>query len=86
MSGRLIVVAPASITAAHSSIKNSGSERPASSGENSMSSTRVLAKATILEEVSRHSWREMPSLCSRWMSEEARNVWIRCKGACFTAL
>lgn len=93
------------MTALHSSIRKSGSERPASSGENSISSTSVLAKATcgenerpgeeptqprwgqrtILEAVSRHCARVMFSLCSRWMSDDARKVCIRWSGAWCTA-
>jgi hypothetical protein len=85
VSGRLMVVAPASMTAEHSSARKSGSERPASSGENSMSSHMVLANATISDEILMHSARLMPSLCSRWMSEEARKVWMRLSCAWRTA-
>mmetsp|Transcript_22698 Transcript_22698/g.46250 ORF Transcript_22698/g.46250 Transcript_22698/m.46250 type:complete len:230 (+) Transcript_22698:996-1685(+) len=85
VSGKLIVVAPASMTAAHNSTRNSGSERPASSGENSMLSHRLRAKPTISDEMARHSARVIPSLCSRWMSDDARNVWMRHSSAWRTA-
>ena len=94
MSGRLIVVAPASITAVHSSTRKSGSLRPESSAENSMSyaSSRpagVLdsprANATIAAAVSRHCARVMFSLCFRWISDDAMKVCTRCSGAWRTA-
>ncbi len=65
--------------------RKAGSERPASSGENSTSSHSDRAKDTALITWSTHSSRSMRSLCFRWMSLVARKVWMRWRGADLTA-
>ena len=74
VSGRLIVVAPACIAAVNTSIKNSVSERVASSAENSTSSVYVRARRTASAACSSASTRVIRSFASRCRSDVARKV------------
>src|SRR5271154_4515832 len=75
----LTVEAPASITACTTSARNSGSEREASSGLNSKSSTRVRANATLSRAWRTISSVALPSLYWRWMALVARKMWMRAR-------
>jgi hypothetical protein len=70
---------------ASTSTRNSGSERPASSGENSISAPVSFANLTMAATCSMHSDRVILSLTSKCRSEVARKVWMRWSGACRTA-
>mmetsp|Transcript_11809 Transcript_11809/g.38876 ORF Transcript_11809/g.38876 Transcript_11809/m.38876 type:complete len:237 (+) Transcript_11809:770-1480(+) len=86
VSGIFIVVAPASATAAMTRSRNSGSLRPASSGENSTSSQpRSLAKVTAFTAVSTTSSGVFRNLLFMCTSDVAMKVWIRGYRASFTA-
>ena len=85
MSGRLIVVAPASTAARQTVATNAGSDRVASSHENSTSST--FAHACVTEDVaaattSSGRMRSFFSMCSALV---ARKMWIRERGASSSA-
>src|ERR1035437_930145 len=77
VSGRFTVVAPASTTASTTATRKFRSLRVASSAENSTSFTWRRARRTAAAAWSRHSARDIRSLCSRWRSEVAMNVWMR---------
>ena len=77
VSGIFSVVAPASITAVRTSIRNGISLRQASSGENSTSSVKVRANLTASTAIFRTSAGSFLSLCFMWIGEVAMNVWIR---------
>ena len=78
VSGMFNVVAPASTTADSTLIKNSGSDRPASSGENSISShPKLLANFTASTAICKTSSGVFFSLVSMWMGDVAMNVWTR---------
>ena len=77
VSGKLIVLAPASITASLISFMKPISERPASSQENSTSSTKVRAYSTALTALLMTSSGDILSLCSICILEVAIKVWIR---------
>ena len=85
VSGRLIVVAPAAMTASMIRHRKSNSERLASSQENSTSS--VYRRACVTE---RMAWSTTWSgvICSlycMWIGEVAMKVWIRGRTALFRA-
>src|SRR3954452_18360289 len=73
----LIVVAPSSRATCTTSAVYASSERVASIGENSTSSTRSFAWATAARAWPFTSSRVERSWCSMWMSEVEMNVWIR---------
>ena len=77
MSGRLMVVAPASMAAVHTSATKAGSERVASSHENSTSSTRGATYPTAHRASSSTSGGSSPSLRSMWIGLVARKMWMR---------
>ena len=77
VSGRLIVVAPASMTASTTRHRKSRSLRVASSAENSTSSVNERARTTDSVAAARQASRVMRSLRDRWRSEVAMNVWMR---------
>ena len=77
MSGRLTTVAPAAITARQTRATKSGSERVASSHENSTSSTRSAAYATAQRARCTTSAGSRPSLRSMWRALVARTTWMR---------
>mmetsp|Transcript_25885 Transcript_25885/g.67119 ORF Transcript_25885/g.67119 Transcript_25885/m.67119 type:complete len:280 (+) Transcript_25885:658-1497(+) len=86
VSGIFNVVAPASTTADNTLIKNSGSERPASSGENSISSQpRLLANFTASTAICKTSSGVFLSFVSMWMGDVAMKVWTRGLTAGLTA-
>ncbi len=80
------VVAPASTTAATISVRNSGSVREASSGENSTSSQASLAMRTASTARRTISSRAISSLNLRWISLVATNTWMRLRDAGSKAL
>ena len=85
VSGILIVVAPALITASITRHKKSNSERPASSGENSILSVYFPALLTALTAFSitcSGSMRNFSRIC---IGDVARKVWIRKDFAGFSA-
>ena len=73
----LIVVAPAAIAASSTRHRKSGSERPASSGENSTLSVYSRAQPTALTACSNTWSGVMRSFFSMWIGELAMNVWMR---------
>ena len=77
VSGRLIVVQPAEITASMTRQRKSGSLRVASSAENWTSSVYFRARCTAATAASRQVSRVMRSLRSRWRSDVAMKVWMR---------
>src|SRR5664280_1515643 len=81
VSGRFTVVAPASMTASTTATRKFRSLRVASSAENSTSFTWRRARRTAAAAWSRHSARDIRSLCSRWRSDVAMNVWMRGRAA-----
>src|SRR5918997_67675 len=81
----LIVVAPSSIASWMTSAVYSMSARVASIGENSTSSTKVLAWATAARACALTSSRVDISWCSMWMSEVETKVWMRGRAASRTA-
>src|SRR5450759_3870108 len=81
VSGRFTVVAPASTTASTTATRKFRSLRVASSAENSTSFTWRRARRTAAAACSRHSAREIRSLCTRWRSDVAMNVWMRGRAA-----
>mmetsp|Transcript_6179 Transcript_6179/g.18269 ORF Transcript_6179/g.18269 Transcript_6179/m.18269 type:complete len:272 (-) Transcript_6179:504-1319(-) len=86
VSGMLSVVAPASTTADSTSTRKSGSERPASSGLNSMSSQPSdLAKATASTAMRLTSSGVLRSFVSMWIGEVAMKVCTRGRAAGLTA-
>jgi len=77
VSGRLIVVAPAWITASITRHRKSTSLRSASSAENSTSSTCARANRTLSAAASMHWLRVMFSFFSRCRSEVASTICTR---------
>jgi hypothetical protein len=74
VSGRLMVVAPASITDSTTRQRKSRSLRVASSAENSTSSVNERARATDSVAAVRHASRVIRSFFDRCRSEVAMNV------------
>mmetsp|Transcript_26100 Transcript_26100/g.73215 ORF Transcript_26100/g.73215 Transcript_26100/m.73215 type:complete len:280 (+) Transcript_26100:653-1492(+) len=86
VSGMFSVVAPASTTALNTLIRNSGSLRPASSGENSMSSQPSdLANFTASTAICKTSSGVFLSFVSMCIGDVAMNVWTRGLTAGLTA-
>src|SRR5690554_3375251 len=77
----LMVVAPASMAASIMRHRKSSSERPASSQENSTSSTWLRARFTARTACSTTSSGCICSLCCIWIGEVAIKVWIRPQAA-----
>ena len=71
------MVAPALIASPNTTYKNSGSERPASSGENSTSAHNDFAYETISLTRCTTSSGSIFNLCFMWMGDVARKVWMR---------
>mmetsp|Transcript_13773 Transcript_13773/g.51560 ORF Transcript_13773/g.51560 Transcript_13773/m.51560 type:complete len:236 (-) Transcript_13773:332-1039(-) len=85
VSGMFKVVAPASTTAVRIRHRNSGSLRPASSGENSTSShPNDRAYTTASTAICTTSSGVLRSLSSMWIFEVAMKVWMRGRMACLT--
>ena len=72
-----MVVAPSAMAAPMTSATNAGSERVASSHENSTSGESEHAWRTASVAVASTCARSMRSLCAMWMSEVAMKVWMR---------
>src|SRR5512146_338020 len=81
----LIVVAPAAIAASIRRHRKSGSERPASSGENSTLSVYPRAQPIALTACSSTCSGVMRSFICMWIGELAMNVWMRIERAGFNA-
>ena len=77
----LIVVAPASTAARQTSMTKSGSDRVASWGENSTSSTYCLARSHRLDTACRTSPWVIRSICSMWIGEVEMKTWMRLRSA-----
>ena len=73
----LTVVAPAAIAASSSRHRKSGSERPASSGENSTLSVYSRAQPIALIACSNTWSAVIRSFICMWIGELAMNVWMR---------
>jgi hypothetical protein len=72
-----MTVAPAVIAVRQTSATNAGSERVASSQENSTSSTSDTARSTDERACSTTSCGSMPSFISMWTGLVARKMWMR---------
>jgi hypothetical protein len=81
----LIVVAPASTAARQVAITKSGSERVASWGENSTSSTYRPARSTLSPTAFMTSSGVILSIRSIWIGDVEMNTWIRLRSAALSA-